>query len=105
MCLTGQSLRRWAFCSREETDGLDDLPAAEVDEACCIWEASIWPALDHGKHYCLHPKEAIKAILREKTRPTVYERHRRLCYKSAAKDAAVFRRLESIFAQSPPGSW
>lgn len=105
MCLTKLSLRRWALYAREHADRPGDLQAAEVDEACCIWEASIWPALDHSECYCLNPKEAVKAILREKTRPTVHERHRRLRFKSAAKDAAVVRRLENIFAHSPPASW
>lgn len=101
MCLSKRSLRRWASQEGEHTD----LPSAEVDEACFIWEVSVWPALDHRKRYCLNPKETIKAILREKTRPTVHERHRRRRFKCAAKDADMVMRLESIFAQSPATSW
>lgn len=105
MCLSERSLRRWAFLASEHTDSLDGLPVTEVDEACFIWEVSVWPALDHSKRYCLNPKETIKAILREKTCPTVHERHRRRRFKSAAKDAAIVRRFESIFTQSPASSW
>lgn len=81
------------------------LPEAEVDEACTIWEQSIWPMLDHSRNYCMSAQELIKAILREKHFPAVPDRWKRREYSSHCKDSDVSARLRDVFRQSPATCW